>query len=270
VKIQPGTYRLKKQMSAAQALAALLDPANSIYRFTLPPGKTRDWLITELSQRLGVPTQTYQDLLAHPDGKLDLPSYAHGLVEGYLFPSTYDLDPNATPAQTLNLFIDAFKAQATKLNLEAVAQQDGMTPDQIVTIASIIQMEVPRIDDGQKVARVIYNRLGDKTGKYQKLDMDSTTRYAVGKPTGALTQSDLTNPSPYNTRLHKGLPPGAIASPDLWALTSALHPYVGPQGSDGQPWYYFVALPKSNVTLFASESEWPAAHAKFLSEGGVG
>ncbi|WP_052710677.1 endolytic transglycosylase MltG [Pseudofrankia sp. DC12] len=269
-KIQPGTYRLKKQMTAVGALAALLDSGNSIYRFILAPGKTADFLITELSQRLGVPKQTYQDLLDHPDGKLDLPTYAHGRVEGYLLPSTYDLDPTATPAQTLNLFIDAFKAQAAKINLEAVAQQDGMTPDQIVTVASIIQMEVPRIDDGQKVARVIYNRLNDKTGKYQKLDMDSTTRYAVQKPTGALTQSDLNNPSPFNTRLHTGLPPGAIASPALWALTSALHPYTGPQGSDGQPWYYFVALPKSNVTIYASESEWPAAHARFVAEGGVG
>jgi uncharacterized YceG family protein len=270
VKIQPGTYRLKKQMSAVGALAALLNTNNSIYRFTLAPGLTADTLITALSQRLGVPKQTYQDLIDHPQGKLDLPSYANGMVEGYLLPGTYDLDPKATPAQTLNLFVDAFKAQATKINLEAVAQQDGMTPAQIVTVASIIQMEVPRIDDGQKVARVIYNRLNDKTGKYQKLDMDSTTRYAVHKPTGTLTQSDLNNPSPYNTRLHTGLPPGAIASPDLWALTSALHPYTGPQGADGQPWYYFVALPKSNVTIFASESEWPAAHARFLAEGGVG
>jgi len=269
-KIQPGTFRLKTQMSAKEALAALLDNANSIYKFTLVPGRTADFLITELADRLGVPKQTYQDLIDHPAGKLDLPSYASGRVEGYLFPGTYDLDPKATPAQTLNMFIDAFNTQAKQINLETLAQQNGMTPGQIVTIASIIQMEVPRMDDGQRVSRVIYNRLADKTGRYQKLDMDSTTRYAVQKFTGPLSQKDLTNPSPYNTRLHTGLPPGAIASPELWALTSALHPYAGPQGGDGQPWYYFVALPKSKITIFASESEWPAAQARFKAEGGVG
>jgi len=270
VKIQPGTYRLKMQMSAKEALAGLLNNTNSIYRFTLAPGRTADFLITELADRLGVPKQTYQDLIDHPAGKLDLPSYADGLVEGYLFPGTYDLDPKATPAQTLNMFIDAFNVQAKQINLEGLAQQQGMTPGQIVTIASIVQMEVPRMEDGQRVSRVIYNRLNDRTGKFQKLDMDSTTRYAVKKLTGPLTQSDLNNPSPYNTRLHTGLPPGAIASPALWALTSALHPYTGPQGGDGQPWYYFVALPKSKITIFASPSEWPAAQARFKAEGGVG
>jgi uncharacterized YceG family protein len=263
VKIQPGTYRLKKQMSANEALGALLDPSNAINRFTIPEGMTADWIITQLAAKLGRPKQDFQAVLDSPAG-LGLPSYAGGKAEGYLFPSTYALDPNATPTQTLKMFVDEFKRQAAEIGLDKGA--NGMTPGQIVTIASIIQMEVRNGYEGPRAARVIYNRLNDKTGQFTTLGMDSTLRYGLKKFTGPLTKSDRASSNPYNTNNHPGLPPTAVANPGVWALSSALQPY---QGADGT-WMYFATMPDTGNTEFANAGpDWDALYARYLKAGGT-
>ncbi|WP_250292101.1 endolytic transglycosylase MltG [Frankia sp. CiP1_Cm_nod1] len=259
--IQPGFYRLRQHLRAADALATLLDvKSHTLFRLTITEGMTVKQVLTALAERTGQPLPALEEIVRRP-GELQLPSYAAS-VEGYLYPFTYDLRPGASATATLKGFVDRFRTETAGLGIEAGAAALGRTPQDIVTIASIIEREVKNPDEGPKVARVIYNRLADTSGRFRRLDLDSTTRYALDEYEGPLTQSQLASNNPYNTRKVAGLPPGAISNPGKWALESALHP------ADG-PWTYFVSLPKSNVTIFATtDREWQEALARYRSEGG--
>ncbi len=259
--IQPGTYRLRSRMSAEAALAALLDPASSApFKFVIKEGMTVHQVLDGLHQRLGLPLSDLEAIARNP-AQLGLPSYAPTL-EGYLFPSTYDLVPGSTPIQLLTSFVTRFKKEAASIDLEAKAAALGTRPADIVTIASIVEKEVANASEGPKVARVIYNRLGDTSGRFRRLDMDSTTRYAEDEYEGPLTKDQLNKANPYNTRSVAGLPPGAISNPGIWALKSALEPAAG-------SWLYFVSMPQSKVTRFATtDAEWAEARAQYRAEGG--
>jgi UPF0755 protein len=259
--IQPGTYRLRSRMSAEAALAALLDPASSApFKFVIKEGMTVHQVLNGLHQRLGLPLSDLEAIARNP-AQLGLPSYAPTL-EGYLFPSTYDLVPGSSPMQLLTSFVARYKKEAASIDLEAKATAMGVKPADIVTIASIVEKEVANASEGPKVARVIYNRLGDTSGRFRRLDMDSTTRYAEDEYEGPLTKDQLNKANPYNTRSAAGLPPGAISNPGIWALKSALEPAAG-------SWLYFVSMPQSRVTRFATtDAEWAAARAQYRAEGG--
>ena len=132
--------------------------------------------------------------------------------------------PDADAVEVLRLMVARFNQEADKLNLVAGAQKMGVTPLQLVTLASIVEREV-RNDRG-KATRVLYNRLANP-GEFPTLGLDSTVRYALGDFPGALTQSQLDIDSPYNTRKHPGIPPGPIGNPGTEALQAALNPEPG-------------------------------------------
>lgn len=259
--IQPGTYRLRTKMSAAAALDALLDPGSSaLFRYTIAPGETVHGVFTALSQRIGAPMEELEAIAVDPS-ELGLPSYATGL-EGYLFPGTYDLAPGRSAVDILKEAVARFTSEAERIDLEGRAAAGNVDPGDIVIIASIIEKEVANTDEGPKAARVVYNRLNDTSGAYRRLDMDSTTRYALDEYEGPLTREQLADQNPYNTRAVPGLPPGAIANPGTWALESALVPAPG-------SWLYFVSMPQSKVTMFAStEEEFAVALEQYRREGG--
>ena len=112
-------------------------------------------------------------------------------------------------------------------------------------MASIIEKEAQVPADRAKVAAVVYNRLA----KNMNLGLDSTVRFATGKWSGALTTKDLQIDSPYNTRTHKGLPPGPICNPGVATLTAALQPA-------NADYLYFVADSKGNLVFTASYDEF--------------
>ncbi|HJU36578.1 MAG TPA: endolytic transglycosylase MltG [Gaiellaceae bacterium] len=171
-------------------------------------------------------------------GKKKLP------LEGFLFPDTYDFDRKSTSAQLVQLQLREFTAKWKTLDL-SYARSKNLTPYDVLTIASMIEKEAVAPGDRAKVARVIYNRL--HLG--MTLGIDATIRYALNIPgTKSLTQSDLANPTPYNTRLHAGLPPTPIASPGLASMQAAAHPANG-------PWLYFVAEPDKVHSFFTASAE---------------
>ncbi|MCK9903489.1 aminodeoxychorismate lyase [Parafrankia colletiae] len=260
--IQPGTYRLRSKMSAASALDALLDDASSaLFRYTISPGDTVRRVLQALSARTGTPLAELEALVRDPSS-LGLPDYAGGKLEGYLFPSTYDVAPDTDPVDVLKEAVARFSAYADEHDIAGRARALGREPGAIVIVASIIEKEVANESEGPKVARVIYNRLADDSGRFRRLDMDSTTRYAANEHEGPLTREQLDNDDPYNTRAVPGLPPGAIASPSPWALESALNP------ADG-PWFYFVSMPQTRETVFAAnQAEFDVAMAEYHRQGG--
>ena len=221
-KIQAGRYKLKKELPAETAFQMLLDPANQVrFRITFPEGTT-------LAQQWGILRRKAPDITTKQlqtiawSGELtNLPDYANGRLEGYLFPSTYDIGDPPDPADLMRRQISEYNRVAKKLALEGRAAELGRSPHEIVTAASIIASEVSKAEYQPMVAAVIYNRLD----KDMKLEMDSTVHYAVGKVgTVTTTQEERKNPSPFNTYLHKGLPPGPISNPGETALAAALTP----------------------------------------------
>jgi UPF0755 protein len=263
--IQPGFYALHHQMSAAAAITLLLDPsARAEARVTIPEGIATRRMLKVVSQATGIKLADLQAAAKQPQA-LGLPSWItispEGYPEGFLFPATYQVPPNAKAMDVLKMFAARFNQEVKSINLVQGAAALGKTPNQIVTIASIIEGEAVGDSDRGKIARVIYNRLQD-TGQFPTLGMDSTTRYALGGYLGPLKQSQLATDSPYNTRVKPGLPPGPIDNPGEAALVAALHPTAG-------PWLYFVTLPKEHVTKFAVTSqEFANLENQLHAEGG--
>jgi len=240
--IQPGTYQLKLQMSAVSALALLEDPTSLVGgRLTIPEGtklaKVKQ-LITSKSQ---IKAADLDAALASPKA-LGLPAYANGKPEGFLFPATYNITSSTTAAKLLTQMVNRYKQVSNSIALEAGAKKLGLSPYQVVTIASLIEAEVKRPQDYAQVAEVIVNRLQ----RGMKLELDSTVNYSLGTAKQFLTQSDLKVESPYNTYLHKGLPPTPIDSPGQAALQAALNPATGNL-------LYFVTIdPVTGETLFTN------------------
>jgi UPF0755 protein len=153
-------------------------------------------------------------------------------LEGFLFPATYDFLRKTTTKQLVQQQLAAFKRNWSKIDL-SYARKKNLTPYDVLIIASMVEKEAIAPDDRPKIAAVIYNRLH----AHMPLGIDATIRYALNVPgTEPLHESQLANPTPYNTRLHLGLPPGPIANPGLASMQAAAHPTHA-------NWLYFVRKP---------------------------
>lgn len=246
--IQPGFYNLKTEMKASVALTALLDPATkNLHRFVIPEGKRVSWIVDNLVKETGIPKSDFTTALKDP-AALGLPNYAQGNPEGFLFPATYDIAPNATASSLLKDMVTKYNEVANSLDLVNAAAALKMTPQQIITIASLLQVEGhPR--DFSKVARVVYNRLAEP----MRLQFDSTVNYGLGKTDVILTTDQLAKDTPYNTYLHDGLPPGPVGNPGEEAIKAALNPAIG-------DWLYFTT-----VNLDTQQTKFTGSYNEFLA-----
>jgi UPF0755 protein len=174
-------------------------------------------------------------------------------LEGFLFPATYDFTVRTTSPQLVAAQLQAFRRNWAKVDL-GYASSKNLTPYDVLIIASMVEKETLSPDERQLVAAVIYNRLHAKMA----LGIDATLRYGLDiPPTESIRESQLADPTPYNTRLHPGLPPTPIASPGLASLQAAAHPAQ-------VDYLYFVRKPDKKHHFFtASFSEfeqYKAAH----------
>jgi UPF0755 protein len=177
-------------------------------------------------------------------------------LEGFLFPATYEFLPRTTTKQLVNKQLTAFRRNWAKLDL-GYAKSRNLTPYDVLIIASMIEKETLASEERPLVAAVIYNRLKAR----MPLGIDATIRYGLGVPgTESLRQSHLANPTPYNTRLHAGLPPTPIANPGLASMQAAAHPRK-------VDYLYFARKPDKVHHFFtADEGEFLA----YLAEHGYG
>jgi UPF0755 protein len=153
-------------------------------------------------------------------------------LEGYLFPNTYRLPRRAAEADLIAAMLAEFR-EVFDAGRRARAAELGLSVRDVVTLASLIEEETALPEERPLVSAVFHNRL--RIG--MKLDCDPTIVYALklaGKYSGRLLLRDLKFPSPYNTYLHPGLPPGPISNPGKPAIDAALHPAP-------EPYLYFVA-----------------------------
>jgi UPF0755 protein len=225
-KIQPGTYSLLKEMKASDAVLALLSPANRVsMKVTIPEGYTVAQIVQRINEVTLISTDDLNAALKDP-AAIGLPAEAGGNPEGWLFPSTYQVEPGATAAGVLK----QMTAQTVKvLTQKGVAQADWKT---VLTKASLVEREAGRSEDRPIMARVIENRLA----KPMRLQIDSSTAYGAGHPQQAPTSAENQDAAnPYNTYLHDGLPPTPIASPGADSIDAVLSP------ADGT-WLFWVTV----------------------------
>jgi UPF0755 protein len=238
--IQPGTYRLHEHMEASLAVALMLKPSSLVsYRVTIPEGFTAAAIVARIAKDTPISSTALQAALANPTA-LGLPTWANGHVEGFLFPATYNVAPGETATQVLAAMVTRFDQAAVQDKLAAGAKSLGLSEYAVITLASIVQREGVLIPDYPKIAEVFINRLHDNMA----LQSDATEYYILGPHHGPLTAHDLANPSPYNTRIHKGLPPTPINSPGDAAIDAVIHHANGPL-------LYFVTIDKAGHTAFA-------------------
>jgi UPF0755 protein len=141
-------------------------------------------------------------------------------LEGFLFPATYEFDEDTTSRALAKKQLDAFAKAWAGIDLEH-ARSKNLSPYDVLIIASMVEKEVQVPKERALVAAVIYNRLDIGL----PLGIDATIRYGLGVPaTESLRESHLADPTPYNTRIHAGLPPTPIANPGLAAIEAAARP----------------------------------------------
>ena len=254
--IQPGTYKLKKKMSANAALQALLDPeTKGDHTLTVSAGHTKQ-IVKDRLKQVGNFTDEQIDAAFADTAGIGLPAEAGGNVEGWLAPGTYDVTEKATPKDLVKQMVSRTVTQLKDLK---VPKEDYHA---VLTKASIVEREVNDSRYYGQVARVIENRLAQTNGEtHGLLQMDSTVQYGLGRFGGIPNSTELADSNnAYNTYVHQGLPPGPIGSPSEEAIKAVLNP---PAGS----WLYFVTVNlETGETLFSSTSEEQKANTKKLDE----
>jgi UPF0755 protein len=172
-------------------------------------------------------------------------------LEGFLFPATYPFYADTTTRQLVAYQLRTFKREWRKVNL-GYARSKNLTQYDVLNIASMIEAEVLAPEERFKVAAVIYNRLHAR----MPLGIDATIRYALDiPPTKSLTKADLRNPTPYNTRIYRGLPPTPIGNPGLASIQAAAHPAK-------VDYLYFVRKPDKVHHFFTASYDEFVAYLK--------
>jgi uncharacterized YceG family protein len=236
--LHPGVFRLKRNMSYAAAIEALSKPppAAILIRVVIPEGYTR----AQIARLAPEDNLTGSYLAASRRSSLLNPA-RYGApggtpsLEGFLFPATYELNAGTPASKLVSEQLIAFRQRFGSAEVRR-AHDLHVTPYQMLTVASMIEREAQTAHDRPLIAAVIYNRL--RQG--MPLGIDATIYYAVELQKGIatytqeLTTAQLRINSPYNTRIHTGLPPTPISNPGMASIEAAAHPaHV--------PYLYYVA-----------------------------
>ncbi|HEY3492812.1 MAG TPA: endolytic transglycosylase MltG, partial [Solirubrobacterales bacterium] len=254
--IYSGRFTLAHDMSYGAAIDALSQPpVKRTLTVTIPEGYTRSQA-AQLVEEIGVPGDYTKATIRSK--YLDPAEYggkgAENL-EGFLFPDTFELKPNAPVEDLVELQLKDFRRRIKGVDMK-YAKSKNLTVFDVVTIASMVEDEAGVDSQRGLVASVIYNRLRDG----MPLGIDATIRFATGNYTQPLTESELAIDSPYNSRTNVGLPPGPISNPGLASIEAAAHP---PQTD----YLFYVTTPGAcgKLTFAETEAEFEAAVEKYNS-----
>lgn len=225
VKFQAGDFKFPSPISPMEAIQILQKGKKRSQSFTVPEGWTRFDIAKKIVEQFpSAPSLSYEDVLMimkNTNSIKEIDPNAKSL-EGYLYPSTYQIE-KSTPAKTIiDKMVLQFKA-IWKPEWDTLALKMKRTKREIVTIASLIEAESKLDSERPIIASVIYNRLERRI----PLGIDATNVYIAklqNRWDGIIHKSDLEVNHPYNTRKISGLPPGPINSPSKSAIEAALNP----------------------------------------------
>jgi peptidoglycan lytic transglycosylase G len=287
--IQPGFYRMRTEIPAANAVARLVDPNNRVGRLVIPEGrqlddttdmktnKTNPGILSLISRATCVDLDGNRRCVSVDDLRnaagnsspeaLAVPPWAvqpinelardHRRIEGLIAPGTFNVDPSTSAESILTSLISAGAVEYTTSGLVDSARAMGLSPYDILVVASLVQQEA-NSQDFAKVARVIYNRLQI----HHTLEFDSTVNYPLDRREVATSDADRAQKTPWNTYVSPGLPATAICSPGVDALRAAEHPEPG-------DWLYFVTIDAQGTTLFTKDYQQHLANIELAKRNGV-
>ncbi|MET0475379.1 MAG: endolytic transglycosylase MltG [Mycobacterium sp.] len=289
--IQPGFYKVRTEIPAANAVARLADPQNRVGRLVIPEGRQLDdiadvktnavtkGIFSLISDATCTSLDGEQKCLSVDDLKdaagsadpaaLDVPAWAadpvkalgsdHRRLEGLIAPGTWDVDPSGTAQGVLAGLISSSTRQYEQNGLLAAGNAENLSPYQVLVVASLVQRE-SKPQDFAKVARVIYNRL--IAPDHRRLEFDSTVNYSLDRQEVATTDADRARSTPWNTYARDGLPATPICSPGQPALAAAESPQPG-------DWLYFVTIDLQGTTLFTRDYQQHLANIELARQNGV-
>lgn len=250
-KLQAGDYQFDSPITPLQVLKELEKGEVLTTKLTIPEGFTRfdiaKRIVEKFPQQPPVDDKTIVAMMDDVTLIRDISPTAKNL-EGYMYPTTYNLPRETKPADIIKRMVDEFR-KFWKPEWTQAAKALGRTPHEIVTIASLIETETSVESERPIVAGVINNRLS----KNIPLGIDQTNVYIakmMGRWDGTINKSDLEVDSPYNTRTKTGIPPGPISSVTESSIKAALNPssndyifYVrNVDLNDGSHWFYSSAV----------------------------
>ncbi|MBA4493021.1 endolytic transglycosylase MltG [Paenactinomyces guangxiensis] len=234
--LKAGVYEIQPQETLPEMLVKFSDGEQSLVKVTIPPG----WNAKQIADRLGKLGFDEKGFLKALNDKQ--PKYNFEMeirkdpkrpyrLEGYLYPNTYQFRKNAKPEDIVNAMLEQFAKRVDKLQvrdkLKAHPLRSGMSIDQWVTVASLIEREGKVKEELPRISGVIYNRLNSRTNN--KLMIDASVYFMKSMEGKSATNlknlRQIKGPyAAYNTYIHSGLPPGPISSPGEAALKAALNP----------------------------------------------
>lgn len=263
-RIEAGEYLLRPNMRLSEIASTLQQSSAQGVVITIPEG----WRAAEVADALGAKNIVEREAfmaVVQDDQLANEFTFLQGAgsLEGYLFPDTYRLLPG-TPAPEIARRILRNFAERVPPSMLARGSAVGLTPHQVIVLASVVEREAVHPDERPRIAGVYVNRL--KRG--MRLQADPTVQYAqagLAPPSGRvywrpLTGADLNIESPYNTYLNSGLPPGPICNPGLPSIEAALNP-------EEHDYLYFVARPDSSHVFARTLDEHNRNVAQMEREG---
>lgn len=264
--VTPGFYRVQKEMSAKEAVSALVNPQNKVELLQIPGGQTlADVKVVGGQLRKGIYSTIEEVTCKHSNkcvkvaqleqvaatadpATLGVPEWAREVVakrgndpkrlEGLIIPGQYVINPQHDATAILQDLITRSATQYEESGIVARSQAIGLSPYELLTAASLVEREAPR-GDFDKVARVILNRLKEP----MRLEFDSTVNYGLPEQEIATTDQDRARVTPWNTYAKDGLPETPISAASMEAIAAMENPAQG-------DWLFFVTIDKDGTTVF--------------------
>lgn len=248
--MQAGNYEMNHAMSVPDIVDKMLN--GDVYSGAIPVLLSEGKNINEMAQilekhnictsaafisetkKLGEYKALYPILSSIPDDK-------NRTLEGYLFPDTYEIEPGSTASDVVKKMLDRF-TEVYNQNFMQQTTEKGKTVDEIVIMASIVELETKLPEDKANAASVFYNRIAQN----MPLQSDITVDYALGKKHAVLTEEQTKIDSPYNTYQNLGLPVGPICSPGKSSIDAAINP--------AQTKYLFFVADMDSGKLYFNET----------------
>ncbi len=275
LELTPGYYVLRPRDHMGNIMRILRIPPSETYtKVTFPEGYTYAKMGARLEQR--VERLSSSDFgVAATDGTIRSKYEPAGVnsLEGLLFPDTYQVSNSETEAQVVERMVRLMERVGGQEGVDDAPTRIGLTPYQVLIVASIIEREARVPEDRAKIARVIYNRLFLQ----MPLQVDATLYYQQdgSRPFSELRDLD----TPYNTYLHEGLPPTPISNPGRASIQAAMNPVANPSLGDplcvglptGAPclYLYYVIADEDGHHVFAATIEQHNANVEKARELGL-
>ncbi|MFZ5763053.1 MAG: endolytic transglycosylase MltG [Thermodesulfobacteriota bacterium] len=249
-RLKAGEYVFRAGQTPEEVLRILVAGRGIRHKITIPEGYNIAQ-IADLVAASGLATRAQFLALARDRQIAARFGIEAETLEGYLFPDTYYFTRNQAPREIVTVMAERGKRVLDEVMAAAPADL-GLTPHQVLTLASIVEKETGQPRERPLIARVFLNRLRQGI----RLQADPTVIYGIANFNGNITKADLKTRNPYNTYVNSGLPPGPIASPGREAIAAVLNPAPGSH-------LYFVSRNDGSHHFSATLAEHNRAVANF-------